>query len=62
VSSHGIGIARALQVDELADACSALVMGLNAIATAIMLWIYCHLLLWANGRNWFSDPDQVFFE
>jgi predicted murein hydrolase (TIGR00659 family) len=41
-ASHGIGTARALQVNELAGAFSGLAMGLNAIATAILLpllWI-----------------------
>ncbi len=37
VSSHGIGTARALQVNEVAGAFSGLAMGLNALATAIML-------------------------
>ncbi len=36
-ASHGIGTARALQVNELAGAFSGLAMGLNAIATAILL-------------------------
>ena len=36
-SSHGIGTARALQVSELAGAFSGLAMGLNALATAILL-------------------------
>jgi predicted murein hydrolase (TIGR00659 family) len=41
-ASHGIGTARALQVNELAGAFSGLAMGLNAIATTILLpllWI-----------------------
>lgn len=37
VSSHGIGTARALQVNEVAGAFSGLAMGLNALATAILL-------------------------
>ena len=40
-ASHGIGTARALQVNELAGAFSGLAMGLNALATAIplpLLW------------------------
>lgn len=41
-ASHGIGTARALQVNELAGAFSGLAMGINALATAIML-----PLLWA---------------
>lgn len=36
-SSHGIGTARALQVSEVAGAFSGLAMGLNALATAILL-------------------------
>lgn len=44
-SSHGIGTARALQVSEIAGAFSGLAMGLNALATAILLpllwqWIF----------------------
>jgi len=41
-ASHGIGTARALQESELAGAFSGLAMGLNALATAILL-----PLLWA---------------
>ncbi|GAB4354350.1 MAG: LrgB family protein [Gammaproteobacteria bacterium] len=37
VASHGIGTARALQLGELAGAFSALAMGLNALATAILV-------------------------
>ena len=37
VASHGIGTARALQMSEAAGAFAALAMGLNAIATAILL-------------------------
>ncbi|MBU2961488.1 LrgB family protein [Citreicella sp. C3M06] len=36
-ASHGIGTARALQVNETAGAFSGLAMGLNALATAILL-------------------------
>jgi predicted murein hydrolase (TIGR00659 family) len=36
-ASHGIGTARALQVNELAGAFAGLAMGLNALATAILL-------------------------
>ncbi len=36
-ASHGIGTARALQESEIAGAFSGLAMGLNAIATAILL-------------------------
>lgn len=41
-ASHGIGTARALQVNELAGAFSGLAMGINALATAILL-----PLIWA---------------
>lgn len=41
-ASHGIGTARALQVNETAGAFSGLAMGLNAVATALLL-----PLLWA---------------
>lgn len=41
-ASHGIGTARALQVNETAGAFSGLAMGLNALATALLLPI-----LWA---------------
>lgn len=37
VASHGIGTARALQVNDLAGAFAGLAMGLNALATAILL-------------------------
>jgi len=37
IASHGIGTARALQVNEVAGAFSGLAMGLNAIATSILL-------------------------
>lgn len=36
-ASHGIGTARAMQVNEVAGAFSGLAMGLNAIATALLL-------------------------
>lgn len=36
-ASHGIGTARALQINEEAGAFSSLAMGLNAIATALLL-------------------------
>lgn len=44
-ASHGIGTARALQVNELAGAFSGLAMGLNALATAIVLPILWKLLV-----------------
>jgi predicted murein hydrolase (TIGR00659 family) len=43
-ASHGIGTARALQVNETAGAFSGLAMGLNALATALLLpIIWCIL-------------------
>ena len=36
-ASHGIGTARALQINDVAGAFSGLAMGLNALATAILL-------------------------
>lgn len=42
-ASHGIGTARALQVNEVAGAFSGLAMGLNAIATAFLLPIVWNL-------------------
>lgn len=44
-ASHGIGTARALQVNELAGAFSGLAMGLNALATAIILPVIWSLFL-----------------
>ena len=43
-ASHGIGTARALQVNQVAAAFSGLAMGLNALATAILLPLIWHLL------------------
>ena len=43
-ASHGIGTARALQVNELAGAFSGLAMGLNALATAILLPVVWRLV------------------
>jgi predicted murein hydrolase (TIGR00659 family) len=42
VAGHGIGTARAMQVNEVAGAFAGLAMGLNALATAVLL-----PLLWA---------------
>lgn len=42
-ASHGIGTARALQVNEVAGAFAGIAMGLNAIATAILLPILWRL-------------------
>ncbi len=43
-TSHGIGTARAIQESEVAGAFSGLAMGLNALATAILLPLLWHLL------------------
>lgn len=43
VAAHGIGTARALQVNEVAGAFAGLAMGLNALATAILLPVLWHL-------------------
>ena len=43
-ASHGIGTARALQVREVAGAFSGLAMGLNALATALLLPLLWGLL------------------
>lgn len=48
-ASHGIGTARALQVNETAGAFSGLAMGLNALATALLLPI-----LWGLMKGWFT--------
>ena len=44
VAAHGIGTARALQVNEVAGAFASLAMGLNGIATAILLPLILHLI------------------
>jgi predicted murein hydrolase (TIGR00659 family) len=44
-AAHGIGTARAMQVNEVAGAFSGLAMGLNALATAILLPLLWHLLV-----------------
>jgi predicted murein hydrolase (TIGR00659 family) len=44
VASHGIGTARAFQVGEVAGAFSGLAMGLNALATAILIPVLFRLL------------------
>ncbi|MXN63798.1 LrgB family protein [Stappia sp. GBMRC 2046] len=43
-ASHGIGTARALQVNELAGAFAGLAMGLNALATSLLLPLLWRLL------------------
>jgi predicted murein hydrolase (TIGR00659 family) len=44
VTSHGIGTARAFQVDEQAGAFSGLGMGLNALVTALLLPLLLRLI------------------
>ena len=44
VAAHGIGTARALQVNEVAGAFAGLGMGLNGLATAILLPVLYHLI------------------
>ncbi len=44
-ASHGIGTARALQVNEIAGAFSGLAMGLNALATSVLVPVLWRLLL-----------------
>lgn len=44
VASHGIGTARAFQIDERAGAFSGLGMGLNALVTALLLPLLVRLL------------------
>ena len=44
-ASHGIGTARALQTNETAGAFSGLAMGLNALATALLLPIIWGVLV-----------------
>jgi len=44
MAAHGIGTARAIQVNETAGAFSALAMGLNGIATALLVPLLIKLL------------------
>ncbi len=44
VASHGIGTARAFQVSELAGAFAGIAMGLNALATAVIVPLLARLL------------------
>jgi putative effector of murein hydrolase len=44
VASHGIGTARAFDVSHVAGAFSSLAMGLNALATAVLLPVLLDLL------------------
>jgi predicted murein hydrolase (TIGR00659 family) len=48
-ASHGIGTARALQVNETAGAFSGLAMGLNALATALLLPLIWGGVVWLLG-------------
>lgn len=43
-AAHGLGTARAFQVNEVAGAFSSLAMGLNGLATALLLPVLIHLL------------------
>lgn len=45
VASHGIGTARALQINEVTGAFSGLAMGLNALATAMLIPLLMKLFL-----------------
>ena len=44
MAAHGIGTARAIQVNETAGAFSALALGLNGIATALLVPLLVKLL------------------
>lgn len=44
VAAHGIGTARALQLNEVAGAFASLAMGLNGVATAVLLPLLVRLL------------------
>ncbi len=44
-ASHGIGTARAIQVNEIAGAFAGLAMGLNAVATAVLLPVLLGFIL-----------------
>ncbi len=44
ITAHAIGTARAIQVNETAGAFSALAMGLNGIATALLVPLVVKLL------------------
>ena len=50
VASHGIGTAQALQVNETAGAFSGLAMGLNALATSVLLPALWRALLQKETR------------
>jgi putative effector of murein hydrolase len=44
IASHGIGTARALQVNELAGAFRVLAMGLNALTASVLVPALWHLI------------------
>ena len=44
ITSHAVGTARAIQVNETAGAFSALAMGLNGVATALLVPLLLKLL------------------
>jgi putative effector of murein hydrolase len=45
VADHGIGTARAFQVNEVAGAFASVAMGLNGIATALLVPLLLRLLM-----------------
>ncbi|HEX7791423.1 MAG TPA: LrgB family protein, partial [Afipia sp.] len=45
LASHGIGTARAFQVDEVAGVFAGIAMGLNALVTSLLVPIAATLLL-----------------
>ncbi|MGB7180400.1 MAG: LrgB family protein [Burkholderiaceae bacterium] len=49
-ASHGIGTARAIQVNELAGAFAGLAMGLNALATALLIPLLWQLLVLTGSQ------------
>jgi putative effector of murein hydrolase len=50
LASHGIGTARAFQVNEQTGAFAALAMGLNGLLTALLLpWLIPPLMRWLAG-------------
>jgi putative effector of murein hydrolase len=45
IAAHGIGTARAFQVDEVADVCAGIAMGLNALVTSLLVPLAVTLLV-----------------
>ncbi|MBS0243461.1 MAG: LrgB family protein, partial [Proteobacteria bacterium] len=43
-ASHGIGTARALQINEVAGAFAGMAMGLNAVVTSVFLAVLARLI------------------